>query len=165
MFLRRAGTTIFAMTVLIWFLASFPSAPPGATEPAISYSLAAKIGHLIEPLLAPVGFNWQISAALVPGLAAREVAVAALGTLYAVAGGEEVAQKVGQALASNWSLATGLAFVVWYIFAPQCAATLAVIKRETGSWRWMAITFGYMLTLAYLASLITYQTAVALGAG
>ena len=165
MFLERAGTTIFSMMVLIWFLASFPRPPAGATEPAIDYSLAAILGHAIEPLLAPIGFNWQISVALIPGMAAREVAVAALGTVYAIEGGKEAAEQIGQALAGKWSLATALAVLVWYIFAPQCASTLAVIKRETGSWKWMAITFGYMLALAYLAALLTYNVAVALGAG
>jgi len=165
MFLERAGTTIFSMMIVIWFLASFPRPPAGATGPAINYSLAAMIGHGIEPLLAPLGFNWQISVALVPGMAAREVAVAALGTVYAIQGGEEASQQIGHVLATQWSLATALSLLVWYIFAPQCAATLAVIKRETGSWRWMAVTFGYMLTLAYLAALITYNVAVALGAG
>ena len=164
-FLKRAGTTIFSMMVLIWFLASFPRPPAGATDPAINFSLAAMIGRWIEPLLAPVGFNWQISVALIPGMAAREVAVAALGTVYAIEGGKEAAEQIGQTLASNWSLATAFALLVWYIFAPQCASTLAVIKRETGSWRWMAITFGYMLALAYVAAFITYNIAVALGAG
>ena len=162
MFLKRAGTTIFSMMVLIWFLASFPTPPLGATGPAINYSLAAGIGSWIEPLLAPVGFNWQISVALVPGMAAREVAVAALGTVYAIEGGKEAAEQIGHALASKWSLATALALLVWYIFAPQCASTLAVIKRETGSWRWMAITFAYMLGLAYIAAFITYNVAAAL---
>jgi len=165
MFLKRAGTTIFSMMVLIWFLASFPRPPAGASEPAIDFSLAAIFGRWIEPLLAPVGFNWHISVALIPGMAAREVAVAALGTVYAIEGGKEAAEQIGQTLASNWSLATALALLVWYIFAPQCASTLAVIKRETGSWWWMAITFGYMLALAYIAALITYNVAVALGAG
>jgi ferrous iron transport protein B len=165
MFLQRAGTTIFSMMVVIWFLASFPRPPAGATGPAINYSLAAIFGHWIEPLLAPVGFNWQISVALIPGMAAREVAVAALGTVYAISGGKEAAQQIGHVLASQWSLATALSLLVWYIFAPQCASTLAVIKRETGSWKWMAVTFGYMLALAYLASLLTYNIAVALGAG
>jgi ferrous iron transport protein B len=165
MFLKRAGTTIFSMMVLIWFLASFPRPPAGATEPAINFSLAAMIGRWIEPLLAPVGFNWQISVALIPGMAAREVAVAALGTVYAIEGGKEAAEQIGQTLASNWSLATALALLVWYIFAPQCASTLAVIKRESGSWRWMAITFCYMLSLAYVAAFITYNVALALGAG
>ena len=165
MFLHRAGTTIFSMMVLIWFLASFPRPPEGATDPAINYSLAAMIGHALEPVLAPVGFNWQINVALIPGMAAREVAVAALGTVYAIEGGKEAAEQIGQALASKWSLATALAVLVWYIFAPQCASTLAVIRRETGSWKWMAVTFGYMLALAYAASFITFHVAVALGAG
>jgi ferrous iron transport protein B len=164
-FLQRAGTTIFAMMVLIWFLASFPTAPVGATEPAINYSLAAIIGRLLEPLLAPIGFTWQINVALVPGMAAREVAVAALGTVYSIEGGKEAASQIGQTLAAHWSLATALALLAWYVFAPQCASTLAVIKRETGSWRWMWVTFAYMLALAYAAAFITYNTAVALGAG
>jgi len=165
MFLQRAGTTIFAMMVLIWFLASFPQAPAGATDPAIDYSIAAIIGKAIAPLLAPLGFNWQIAVALIPGMAAREVAVAALGTVYSIEGGKEAAEQIGQMLATKWSLATALSFLVWYIFAPQCASTLAVIRRETGSWKWMAVTFFYMLTLAYLASLLTYQIAIRLGAG
>jgi ferrous iron transport protein B len=165
MFLQRAGTTIFAMMVLIWFLASFPQPPAGAEGPAINYSLAAIIGKAIAPLLAPVGFNWQIAVALIPGMAAREVAVAALGTVYAIEGGKEAAEQIGQVLATKWSLATALSLLAWYIFAPQCASTLAVIRRETGSWKWMAATFAYMLILAYAASLATYNIAVALGAG
>ncbi len=165
MFLYRAGTTIFSMMVLIWFLASFPQPPAGSTEPAIDFSLAAIIGKAIEPLLAPVGFNWQIAVALIPGMAAREVAVAALGTVYAIEGGKEAAEQIGQVLATKWSLATALSMLAWYIFAPQCASTLAVIRRETGSWTWMAVTFTYMLVLAYAASFLTYNVAVALGAG
>ena len=165
MFLQRAGTTIFSMMVLIWFLASFPQPPAGAEGPAINYSLAAVIGKAIEPLLAPLGFNWQIAVALIPGMAAREVAVAALGTVYAIEGGKEAAAQIGQVLATKWSLATALSLLAWYIFAPQCASTLAVIRRETGSWGWMAITFAYMFVLAYAASLVTYNIAVALGAG
>ena len=165
MFLQRAGTTIFGMMVLIWFLASFPQPPAGATDPAIDYSLAAMIGKAVEPLLLPVGFNWQIAVALIPGMAAREVAVAALGTVYAIEGGKEAAAQIGQALASKWTLATALSLLAWYVFAPQCASTLAVIRRETGSWRWMAVSFIYMLALAYLASLATYNIAVAAGLG
>ena len=165
MFLQRAGTTIFSMMVLIWFLASFPRPPEGAEGPAIDYSLAAMIGGAMQPILAPVGFNWQVSVALIPGMAAREVVVAALATVYAIEGGKEAAQQVGEALAANWSLATALAMLAWYIFAPQCASTLAVIRRETGSWRWMAVTFGYMLALAYVAAFVTYNVAVAFGAG
>ncbi|MBP0109645.1 ferrous iron transporter B [Bradyrhizobium vignae] len=165
MFLVRAGTTIFSMMVLIWFLASFPQPPAGSTEPAIDFSLAAMIGKALAPLLAPVGFNWQIAVALIPGMAAREVAVAALGTVYAIEGGKEAAEQIGQVLATKWSLATALSMLAWYIFAPQCASTLAVIRRETGSWGWMGVTFTYMLVLAYAASLMTYNVAVALGAG
>ena len=165
MFLQRAGTTIFSMMVLIWFLASFPRPPEGAEGPAIDYSLAAMIGYALQPVLAPLGFSWQINVALIPGMAAREVVVAALGTVYAVEGGKEAAEQIGQALANKWSLATALAMLAWYIFAPQCASTMAVIRRETGSWRWMAITFGYMLALAYVAAFATYNVAVALGAG
>jgi ferrous iron transport protein B len=165
MFLQRAGTTIFSMMVLIWFLASFPLPPAGATDPAINYSFAAMIGKALEPLLMPIGFNWQIAVALIPGMAAREVAVAALGTVYAIEGGKEAADQIGQVLATKWSLATALSLLAWYIFAPQCASTLAVIRRETGSWKWMAITFAYMLALAYVASLATYNIAYALGAG
>jgi ferrous iron transport protein B len=165
MFLYRAGTTIFSMMVLIWFLASFPQPPAGAAGSAINYSLAAMIGHAIEPLLAPLGFNWQIAVALIPGMAAREVMVAALGTVYAIEGGKEAADQIGQVLAANWSIDTALSLLVWYIFAPQCASTLAVIRRETGSWKWMALTFAYMLALAYVGSLITYNIARALGAG
>jgi ferrous iron transport protein B len=123
------------------------------------------IGKAIEPLLLPVGFNWQIAVALIPGMAAREVAVAALGTVYAIEGGKEAAAQIGQVLTTKWTLATALSLLAWYIFAPQCASTLAVIRRETGSWKWMAVTFIYMLTLAYLASLATYNIAVAAGLG
>jgi len=164
-FLKRAGTTILAMMILIWALASFPQPPEGATDPAIDYSLAAKIGHAIEPVTMPLGFNWQINVALIPGMAAREVAVGALGTIYAVDGGEEASEKIGRILADQWPLATALALLAWYVFAPQCASTLAVIRRETGGWKWVAVTFFYMLALAYAAALATYQIARALGAG
>ncbi|WP_426530111.1 ferrous iron transporter B [Bradyrhizobium sp. McL0615] len=164
-FLYRAGTTIFSMMVLIWFLASFPQPPAGAENPAINYSLAAIIGSAIQPVLAPLGFNWQIAVALIPGMAAREVAVAALGTVYAIEGGKEAADRIGEVLANNWSLATAISLLVWYVFAPQCASTLAVIRRETGSWKWMAVTFGYMLALAYAGSFLAYNIARALGAG
>ena len=164
-FLRRAGTIIFAMMVVIWFLSSVPRPPEGATEPAIEYSFAHAIGTAVEPVLRPIGFNWQIGVALIPGMAAREVAVASLGTVYAIEGAEEDATQLGQALAGKWSLATALAFLAWYIFAPQCAATLAVIRRETGSRKWAFFTFGYMLALAYLAAFVTFHVATALGAG
>jgi ferrous iron transport protein B len=113
----------------------------------------------------PLGFNWQINVALIPGMAAREVAVGALGTIYAVDAGEGAEEKIGKVLAGQWTLATALALLAWYIFAPQCASTLAVIRRETGGWQWMAVTFFYMLALAYAAALATYQIARAAGAG
>lgn len=160
-FLRRAGTIIFAMMVLIWFLSSVPGAPPGATEPAINYSIAGVVGHWLAPALAPVGFNWQIAISLIPGLAAREVVVASLGTVYALADEGSIKTALGPILAAQWSLPTALALLAWYIFAPQCAATLGVIKRETNSWRWPVVTFVYMLTLAYLAAFATYHISAA----
>ena len=164
-FLKRAGTTIFAMMVVIWFLCSVPPAPPDAAEPAINYSLAARIGQAMEPVLRPVGFNWQIDVALVPGMAAREVAVAALGTVYSIAGADENPGELGRVLTAHWSLGTALALLAWYVFAPQCASTLSVVRRETNSWKWTAFLFSYMLALAYLAAFVTYQAAAALGAG
>jgi ferrous iron transport protein B len=164
-FLKRAGTIILSMMILIWVLASFPQPPEGASEPAINYSLAARIGTAIQPLTEPLGFNWQINVALIPGMAAREVAVGSLGTIYAISGGEEATDKIAQALSSQWSLATALAFLAWYVFAPQCASTLAVIRRETGGWRWLWVTFFYMLALAYVAAFLTYRIAIAFGGG
>jgi ferrous iron transport protein B len=165
MFLHRAGTTILAMMLVIWCLASLPRPPEGAEGPAISYSFAAKIGHAMEPVFAPIGFNWQINVALIPGMAAREVAVASLGTVYAIEGAEDKTAELGDALSGKWSLATALALLAWYVFAPQCASTLATIKRETGSWGWAAFVFFYMFALAYGAAFITFQTAAALGLG
>ena len=164
-FLNRAGRIILPMMILIWVLSTFPYPPEGATQPAIDYSFAGMIGHAIQPLLAPIGFNWQMSIALVPGMAAREVAVAALGTVYAIGDAENNVGALGTALANHWSLATGLSFLAWYVFAPQCAPTLGVVKRETNSWRWPVIMFVYMVALAYTASFIVYHTAVALGGG
>ena len=158
-FLYRAGTVILAMMVLIWFLSSFPAAPEGATDPAINYSIAGIVGHALQPLLAPIGFTWQIAVALIPGLAAREVAVAALGTIYAVGGGEESTGTLIQTLAAQWTLPTALSLLAWYVFAPQCAATLGVVKRETNSWRWPVVLFVYMISLAYAASFIVYHLA------
>jgi ferrous iron transport protein B len=163
-FLKRAGTTILSMMILIWFLCTIPGKPAGAPGPAIDYSLAGTIGHAIQPLFAPIGFSWQMTVALIPGMAAREVAVGALGTVYAVSGSEGASGVLGASLAHQWSLASALAFLAWYVFAPQCASTLAVVKRETNSWRWPAIMFAYMTALAYAAAFIVYQTAAALGA-
>ena len=123
------------------------------------------IGHWLEPIFAPIGFNWQMVVALVPGMAAREVAVAALGTVYSVADAESAGSLLGATLAAQWSLATGLSFLAWYVFAPQCVATLGVVKRELNSWKWMWVMVVYMFALAYLASFATYRIAVALGGG
>ncbi|WP_041373610.1 ferrous iron transport protein B [Phenylobacterium zucineum] len=164
-FLSRAGRIILPLMVLVWFLSTFPSPPPNAALPAIDYSFAGMIGQAIQPLFAPIGFNWQMVVALIPGFAAREVAVAALGTVYAVGDAEANVGALGARLAEHWSLATGLSFLAWYVFAPQCVATLGVVKRETNSWTWMGVMFAYMVALAYLASLVVYHVAVALGAG
>ena len=162
-FLERVGTIILTLTVVLWFLASFPAPPAGATGPAIQYSLAGMLGRGLEFIFAPIGFNWQISIALVPGLAAREVAVSALGTVYAMSGSDNVAGALAPLIASSWSLATGLALLAWYVFAPQCLSTLAVVKRETNSWRYPLIMALYLFALAYVAAFITYHVAVALG--
>jgi ferrous iron transport protein B len=164
-FLTRAGTIIFPLMIAVWFLSSFPGAPAGATEPAINYSIAGRLGHLIQPAFAPIGFNWQMIVALIPGFAAREVAVAALGTVYALGDGDAAPGVLASTLAHHWSVATGLAFLAWYVFAPQCASTLAVVKRETNSWLWPSVMFAYMTALAYAAAFATYQLASALGAG
>jgi len=163
-FMRRAGGIILTLSVIVWLLATFPGAPPGAPGPAIDYSFAGIIGHALAPIFQPIGFNWQMVVALIPGMAAREVAVAALGTVYSVSA-EGEALQLGAALAQQWSLATALSFLAWYIFAPQCTATLAVVKRETNSWKWPIIMFVYMVALAYLASFVTYHVTVALGGG
>jgi ferrous iron transport protein B len=165
-FLRRAGTTILAMMVVIWFLASVPRPPADATEPAINYSVAAWIGSAIEPVFAPIGFNWQIDVALIPGMAAREVAVAALGTVYSIEGDDDsVSQQLGKTLAGKWSLATALSLLAWYVFAPQCASTLVTVRRETGSRGWTLFLFSYMMVLAYAASFATFRVASWLGGG
>jgi ferrous iron transport protein B len=164
-FISRAGRIILPLMVLVWFISSFPLAPAGAPGPAIDYSLAGVMGRWIQPVFAPIGFNWQMTIALIPGMAAREVAVAALGTVYAVGGADAATSSLAAILHQQWSLASGLAFLAWYVFAPQCMATLGVVQRETNSWKWPAIMFGYMVALAYAAAFITYQAAAALGAG
>ena len=164
-FLERAGRIILPLMVIVWALATFPYPPEGATGPAIDYSFAGMIGHALEPIFAPIGFNWQMVIALVPGMAAREVAVAALGTVYAVADPESATSLLGATLATQWSLATGLAFLAWYVFAPQCVATLGVVKRELNSWKWMWVMVVYMFGLAYLGAFVVYRIAIALGGG
>jgi ferrous iron transport protein B len=165
-FLRRVGGVILVLTVALWLLASFPGAPEGATGPAIQYSFAGMLGHALAVVLAPIGFNWQISIALVPGMAAREVVVGALGTVYALsATATDTAQSLAPLLQHSWSVATGLSLLAWFVFAPQCLSTLAAVRRETGQWRWPVIMTAYLFALAYLASFITYRAALAFGLG
>ena len=165
-FMMRVGGIILLMSVLLWILATFPEMPEGATGSAIEHSYAGMIGQAMAVVFEPVGFNWQICVSLIPGLAAREVAVSALGTVYAIAGeGDEVAEALGGLIAADWSLATALALLAWYVFAPQCLATLAAIKRETGGWKMPLLTAGYLFALAYLAAFVTYRVALSLGAG
>ncbi|MEA3141574.1 MAG: ferrous iron transport protein [Gammaproteobacteria bacterium] len=162
-FMSRVGTIILALMVILWALSSFPAPPPGATGPAIQYSIAGHLGAWLAVLFKPIGFNWQISIALVPGLAAREVAVGALGTVYALsATGDDVSSALTPLIAQSWSLPTALSLLAWYVFAPQCLSTLATVKRETNSWRYPIIMAAYMFGLAYLGSWITYRIATAL---
>ena len=163
-FVRRVGTIIFSLVVVLWFFSTYPGPPEGATGPAIQYSMAGMLGHLLEHVFAPIGFNWQISIALVPGLAAREVAVGALATVYAISGAAEgAADSLAPVLAQGWSLATAYSLLAWYVFAPQCLSTLAVVKRETNSWRYPLLMAAYLFALAYAASYVTYRTALWLG--
>ena len=163
-FLKRVGGIIFALSILLWFLCTFPQAPDGAIMPDIDYSFAGMLGHLIQPIFAPLGFNWQICIALIPAMAAREVVVAALGTVYALSVVDEDAMTQGlSTLISSgdlgWSLATGLSLLVWFIYAPHCLATLATVKRETGSWKTVGVMTVYLFGLAYFMSFLTYQIA------
>jgi len=166
-FLRRVGGIILAMTILLWVLLNFPAPPADAIGPAIDYSFAGRIGHAMAVFFAPLGFNWQICIALIPGMAAREVAVASLATVYALsaADDEAAAQALSPLISDGWSLATALSLLVWYIYAPMCLSTLATIKRETNSWKQMSYATFYLFAMAYVASLLTYQIAKALGAG
>ncbi len=165
-FMRRVGGIILVLTILLWVLASYPAPPPGASGPAIEYSLAGMLGRLLEVIFEPIGFNWQISIALVPGMAAREVVVSALGTVYALsAAGEETAEQLAPLLAHSWSLATALSLLAWFVFAPQCLATLATVKREAGGWMWVWVMIAYLFALAYAASFLTYRVALMFGAG
>ncbi len=160
-FLTRAGTTILAIMILIWFLSANPAPPPGVTGPAIDYSYAAMAGRFLEPVMRPVGFDWALTLALIPAFAAREVVVATLGTIYAVAAGGETTGALGSTLHAHWSTPTALALLAWFVFAPQCASTLSVVRRETNSWVWPAVMVGYMSALAYAAAFLTFHVATA----
>lgn len=159
-FLKRAGTVIFALSVILWFLVTFPSAPESATAPAIDYTFAGMLGHIIEPIFAPLGFTWQMCIAMIPGIAAREVVVAALGTVYAMSGSEDqIMESLTPVVTNDWGLPTALAFITWYIYAPMCMATLAVIKRETKSTKQTALITAYLFALAYFFALVVYHIA------
>jgi ferrous iron transport protein B len=159
-FLQRAGTIILGLSVLLWILSTYPRPPEGATEPPIYYSAAARIGHLVEPLVRPVGFDWRIATGLVPGFAAREVMVSSLATVFAVEQSDDedqTARSLGNKLSATWPQATGFALIAWYIFAPQCMATLATVRRETGGWKWAGVMLIYMFALAWIAAFVTYR--------
>jgi ferrous iron transport protein B len=159
-FMTRVGTIILSLMILLWFLSSFPGAPENATQPAIYYSVAGILGRMLEVVFAPIGFNWQICIALVPGLAAREVAVAALGTVYSLSQtGGELVSSLEPLIAHSWSLPTALSLLAWYVFAPQCIATLSVVKRETNTLRYPILMAAYLFGLAYVASFITFTVA------
>jgi len=163
-FMKRVGGIILTLTIALWFFASFPAPPAGATGAPIEYSVAGRIGHALAVVFEPIGFNWQISVALVPGMAAREVAVSSLGTVYALsATGNDTAEALTPLIAHTWSLATALSLLAWFVFAPQCLSTLATVKRETGGWTMPLAMAGYLFALAYAASFITYRTALWLG--
>ena len=163
-FLKRAGTIILGTTIVLWALASFPQAGPGEKQSDVS--IAGHIADGIHVVVAPIGFNKDISMALLPAMAAREVAVAAIGTVYSLdAENEQGLQTLEQRLSGRWSLATALAFLAWFVFAPQCISTIAVTRRETNGWRWPAFMVGYLFVMAYVAAGATYWTAVAFGLG
>jgi ferrous iron transport protein B len=162
-FLTRVGTIILALMIVLWFLSTYPAPPLGASGAPIEYSFAGMLGRALQVVFEPIGFNWQISIALVPGLAAREVAVGALGTVYALsASAENIDATLRPLIAASWSLPTALSLLAWFVFAPQCLSTLATVKRETNSWRYPLIMAGYLFAMAYAASFITYRVAVAL---
>ncbi len=165
-FLHRVGGIILVMTIALWVLSSFPFPPEGATGSPIQYSFAGMMGQALAHVFSPIGFNWQISIALVPGMAAREVVVSSLATVYALASSSaDAADALIPLISSSWSLATALSLLAWFVFAPQCLSTIAAVKRETGGWRIPVIMLSYLFVLAYIASFITYRIAIFFGLG
>jgi ferrous iron transport protein B len=164
-FLRRAGTIIFTVTIVLWLLLSFPKAGPGESQSEAS--IAGHIASGLEVIVEPIGFNHEIALSLIPAMAAREVAVASLATTYAVDASDEdaAAAALGPQLAADWSLATALAFLAWFVFAPQCLSTIAVARRETNGWKWPIVMLAYLFGLAYAFAGLTYWLAVAAGLG
>ena len=165
-FLKRAGTIIFASTVILWLLLSFPKVPDGSAVSQVDHSIAGRIASGLNVVLEPIGFNRDISLALIPAMAAREVAVSALATVYSIEAGDDEAlleKSLGDRLKDQWPLPTALAFLAWFIFAPQCISTIAVTRRETNGWKWPLFMLGYLFALAYVAAGVTYWTATAAG--
>ncbi len=164
-FLRRAGTMIFTVAIVLWLLLNFPRAAPGQDQ--INASIAGHIANGLAVVVEPIGFNRDIALALIPAMAAREVAVSSMATTYAVGSADENTRAIGLGaqLKAHWSLATALAFLAWFVFAPQCMSTIAVTRRETNGWKWPAFMLGYLFGLAYLFAGIVYWIAVAAGAG
>jgi ferrous iron transport protein B len=164
-FLKRAGTIILTSTIILWALLSFPKPPVGSPISPVNYSVAGRIANVITPAVQPIGFNRDITLALIPAMAAREVSIAALGTVYAIDNPDSATG--GQAMVSNlrgnWTLPTALAFLMWFVFAPQCISTIAITRRETNGWRWPAFMVGYLFVLAYAAAGITYWLAILAG--
>ena len=166
-FVRRVGSIILISSVLLWFLASYPAAPEGADKSAIEYSFAGQMGKAMSVVFEPIGFNWQLSVALIPAMAAREVVVSALGTVYSLSSDDEAEteEALSEQISGSWSLATALSMLAWFVFAPHCLATLAAVKRETGGWTIPLVMTGYLFGLAYLAAFVTYRVALFFGAG
>ena len=165
-FMRRVGGIILIMTIALWVLSSFPFPPEGATGSAIQYSFAGMLGQALAHIFAPIGFNWQISIALVPGMAAREVVVSSLATVYALSSSSaDAADALVPLISASWTLATALSLLAWFVFAPQCLSTIAAVKRETGGWKIPIIMLSYLFGLAYLAAFITYRVACFFGLG
>jgi ferrous iron transport protein B len=165
-FLRRAGTVILSVTAVLWLLTSYPKVPIGSNLKQSEYSIAGRIASGLQPIVAPIGFGHDMALAIIPAMAAREVAVSALQTVYSIdAGDDEKAgeERLGERLHGAWSLPTALAFLMWFVFAPQCLSTIAVIRRETNGWLWPAFTLAYLFGLAWLAAGATFWTATALG--
>jgi ferrous iron transport protein B len=160
-FLRRVGGIILIMTLALWVLSSFPLPPEGATGSPIQYSVAGILGQALAHIFSPIGFNWQISIALIPGMAAREVVVSSLATVYALSSSSaDAADALIPLISAGWSMATALSLLAWFVFAPQCLSTIAAVRRETGSWKIPVIMLSYLFGLAYLASFITYHLAI-----
>jgi ferrous iron transport protein B len=170
-FLTRAGTTILAISIVLWFLLSYPKPPAGHND-ALAYSFAGRAGHVIEPAIAPIGFNWKAGIGLIGAMSAREVFVATMGTVYNVGDEEDENSKpLRQAMKEDrwpdgrlvWTLPAVLSLLVYFVFAMQCVSTLAVVKKETESWQWPLFMLIYMTGLAWVLSFIAYQTTMALG--